>query len=232
MSQVPDQRSPVPLHTGGLGTYLMFGSLAGVALLLVSCGGVGSLLKKDSYTGPVTKENFRKIKGGMSEADVAAILGQPTEADRNDNNQNVMIVFDRGRVQLWLRPTGPGLSHIIEVVYCEHKVVQWTWIGEGGGDREERSDANYTYQAQFVRQGKQPPYHGKLTKASYDAIVLNKTTRIECLKLFDNPSQVVPLTDGMSSTLTIRWTEPGRGVEIIVNAQTDVVIKKNSNGLS
>ena len=83
--------------------YLLCGTLA---LLLAGCGG-GSPLT-------LNQENFNKLHNDMSQADVVAIMGQPTESKtdpipivggtqttytyRNDKNE-VTIVFKNDQVK-------------------------------------------------------------------------------------------------------------------------------------
>jgi hypothetical protein len=72
---------PMALHySGAMRTALL---LACAALLLVACS-------------KVTQENFGKLQDGMSEQEVAAVLGSPTES------QSVTVLGVSGTVSRWV----------------------------------------------------------------------------------------------------------------------------------
>jgi len=72
---------------GGLPTWVWVVGGIGAAVLLLGCLGGGGLLVwlgSRSLTNRVTEENYQKIKPGMSEAQVKAILGEPTAVEDLD----------------------------------------------------------------------------------------------------------------------------------------------------
>jgi hypothetical protein len=125
-----------------LGGGLLFGMLlvGGVVVTLFATGVIG---------GPkLTVENVQRIKGGMTEAEVKAILGRPTEAvdggppgfaagaqEFSKNVGGVDVKFQFG-------PTTPGLrtltwrkgKEFITIVFRDGKValVVDGWLKDGG----------------------------------------------------------------------------------------------------
>ena len=72
---------------GGLPTWVWVVGGIGAAVLLLGCLGGGGLmiwLASGSLTNKVTEENYNKIKLGMNEAQVKAILGEPTAVEDLD----------------------------------------------------------------------------------------------------------------------------------------------------
>jgi predicted Zn finger-like uncharacterized protein len=80
----PGQVVRPPRKKGGIPLWVWLVGGGGIFLFLCCGGGgvVGFFLMRgtDLFGNRVTKENFDKIKTGMTEAEVKAILGEPTES--------------------------------------------------------------------------------------------------------------------------------------------------------
>lgn len=75
---------PASVKKGGLPTWLLIVGGCGTLVLLVGClGGIGTIawFATSSMRNRVTEENYNKIQMGMSEAEVKAILGEPTAVE-------------------------------------------------------------------------------------------------------------------------------------------------------
>lgn len=94
---------------GGVPAWVWIVGGIGVAVLLLGCAGGGGLiiwLASGSLTNKVTEENYKKIKLGMSEAEVKAILGEPTAVEDLDKAAsklgiNVRMPTSGLRVLIW-----------------------------------------------------------------------------------------------------------------------------------
>jgi predicted Zn finger-like uncharacterized protein len=109
-----DRPAPRPKKKGGVPTGLLIGGIAALLLLLVCLGGAGAIVwwATGALRSTVTEENYAKLKMGMSEAEVKAVLGEPTEGQggaqvaglgmkslawRNGPNQ-IVVTFLNGKV--------------------------------------------------------------------------------------------------------------------------------------
>jgi predicted Zn finger-like uncharacterized protein len=75
---------PARVKKSGLPTWVLVVGGCGALVLLVGClGGVGTIawLATSGLRNKVTEENYKKIQMGMSEAEVKAILGEPTAVE-------------------------------------------------------------------------------------------------------------------------------------------------------
>jgi predicted Zn finger-like uncharacterized protein len=83
----PRRRRPPPLPRGGTPVWVWFAVGGGVLLLLIA---VGLVLWLSVGPSKFSKENFEKLRVGMTESEVRAILGSPTEVVDPSNllNQN------------------------------------------------------------------------------------------------------------------------------------------------
>ncbi len=91
--------------------------LIGLATLAL-CGGIAVAIPALQPPGPgVTKANFDRIGNGMSEVDVAALLGRPTR--RSDYTDDQGIVFG-----YWYS----GNDDFASVVFRDGRAVQWEWV--------------------------------------------------------------------------------------------------------
>jgi predicted Zn finger-like uncharacterized protein len=111
---------------GGLPAWVWIVGGIGVAVLLLGCAGGGGLiiwLASASLTNKVTEENYNKIKTGMSEAEVKAILGEPSQVEDLDKAAsslgiNVRMPSSGLRVLVWRN----GNNHIT-LTFRNDKVV-------------------------------------------------------------------------------------------------------------
>lgn len=110
-----EPRRPRPKKKG-MPTGLLVGLGIGVFVLLLGCLGGGGVLLwlYGPFGNKVTQANYDKIQTGMSEAEVKAILGEPTEVRARQGNIHalvwhrkgtrggglVQIVFQNGRVMI------------------------------------------------------------------------------------------------------------------------------------
>jgi hypothetical protein len=146
---------PAPAKTGGT-LFLVLGGAA-LFLLVLVCGGVGvaaylAFARPGGGTagGPITLANFDRIHGGMSEADVEAILGKPDYPDTNLEANDRPLVAERGLAQLW----SDSRDHVM-VVYCDHKTV--TWHCNIGGKYRIQTDRTYAWFNQPKPPAPDPP---------------------------------------------------------------------------
>jgi hypothetical protein len=187
-------------------------------------------------SGPITKTNFMKIRGGMTEAEVEAILGKPTYPDLNVEMSDAgWYVGDQGRFQMWRQG-----QNDINVLYCGHKAARWLWISDGGRDRLQKYDEAFYYRNQFA--GKNPPPdsrpdptpdpkpdpkpdpNAKVTKAFLASIMAGKTTRAEVEAVLGPPKEVGPGGRlGKSNILALKWIEGTTLLTVYVKEETGIV---------
>ena len=105
---------PASVKKSGLPTWLLIVGGCGTLVLLVGClGGIGTIawFASGSMRNKVTEENYNKIQMGMSEAEVKAILGEPTATEDtgevakrlglgNNFNAMRMLVWKNGNNQI------------------------------------------------------------------------------------------------------------------------------------
>ena len=97
---------PARAKKGGLPPWLLIVGGCGVLVLLVGCLGVGTIVwfATSSMRNKVTEENYQKIQMGMSEAQVKAILGEPTAVEDTGQAANRLGLggnFFAMRVLVW-----------------------------------------------------------------------------------------------------------------------------------
>lgn len=108
----PSRRRPVRKAKGGVPLWVWLAAGGGGLLLIVVV--VLVLVFAGGGNSKVTKENYDKLKAGMSEAEVTAILGSPDEKKDAGNpsakvwswkngNSSITVTFTNGRVtgQQW-----------------------------------------------------------------------------------------------------------------------------------
>jgi hypothetical protein len=71
---------PAAPRKGGIPLWVWLAGGGGLALLVLVVGVVVILLASGAVGNKVTAENYQKLKMGMSEAEVRAILGNPSES--------------------------------------------------------------------------------------------------------------------------------------------------------
>jgi hypothetical protein len=224
-----------PAKTGG-GLFLLLGG-AVLLLLVLVCGGVAVVVYVafvrpggSVSAGPITMANFDRIRGGMSEADVEAILGKPTNADTNLDANDRPLVAERGRAQLWSNRE----DHII-VAYCDHKAVSWHCMI--GGKFRIQTDRTYAWFNQpeppptpSPKPDPKPDPNGKLTQAAFDAIVIGKSTRAEVEAALGPPKEVRPDPSArLVKHLALYWVEGQIFFTVFVREDNGVVTGKSSN---
>jgi outer membrane protein assembly factor BamE (lipoprotein component of BamABCDE complex) len=157
-------------------------------------------------TTKVTKDNFNKIKGGMSEFDVAQILGRPTnpnaQADPDTAN------YDKAHTQVWQNG-----ADSITVTFCNKKAARW--VGMIGGEKVGPT----IDQASVVLKNNSP-----VTKANYDKIVKG-TPEALLLQTFGPPASKSPEAKHAANKMTgvpahttyhCQWTD-GQGGNMTIH---------------
>jgi hypothetical protein len=109
----PSRRRPVRKAKGGAPLWVWLAA-GGGGLLLIVVVVVLVLVLAGGGNSKVTKENYDKLKAGMSEAEVTAILGSPDEKKDGGNpsakvwswkngNSSITVTFTNGKVtgQQW-----------------------------------------------------------------------------------------------------------------------------------
>ena len=87
----PRRKTKPKPKKGGIPVWVWLVGGGGILLMLLVCGGGVGLWAVGVFRfgNTVTKENYEKIKDNMSEAEVRAILGRPTEVGDNSRAANV-----------------------------------------------------------------------------------------------------------------------------------------------
>ncbi|HTU21004.1 MAG TPA: outer membrane protein assembly factor BamE [Gemmataceae bacterium] len=99
----------------GMPTGLLIGLGIGVFVLLLGCLGGGGVLLwlYGPFGNKVTQENYNKINTGMTEAEVKAILGEPTESRPTQGNVHALV---------WHRKSARGGASV-QIVFQNGKVM-------------------------------------------------------------------------------------------------------------
>src|SRR5262249_23136542 len=163
-------------------------------------------------------DSFDKIRGGMSEFDVAQILGRPTNA--NAPAVPAAVNYDKVRTQVWQNG-----ADSITVTFCNNKAAEWegTIGGEALGPK--------TDPASVVL--KNNPNNG-VTRANYDKIVVGQMNALQVAQLLGAPASAsAPQQVKQGKIVTIhqhmKWVD-GQGGEVTVFFIDNIVSKKENNG--
>jgi outer membrane protein assembly factor BamE (lipoprotein component of BamABCDE complex) len=131
----------------------------------------------------ITKDNFNKIKGGLSEFDVAQFLGAPTNgiAAPPPDTAN----YDKARTQVWQNG-----ADSITVTFCNNKAAYWvgTIGGEGLGPKTDQA---------FVMLKNATA----VTKANYDKVGKG-ATEAAILQVFGPPTSKSGVTNHAANKTT------------------------------
>ena len=123
-----DDDRPRKRKKGGvpLGVWMALGGVG--LLLLVVCVGVGGYFGVNYFTGGahVTLDDYGKIKGGMTEAEVTAILGPATNVLQDTKDIQAAAVFGNLRGLQWKNG-----DNTIVVNFTNDHVTTWSCLIDG-----------------------------------------------------------------------------------------------------